>query len=811
MPEKLINVVTRDGQVVAVPPERVDEFMRQGGRLLTQGEEVGLQADIDREKEYGSAGQKWQAFGEGGLRGLTFGLSDLVHPDPEGAAARRELHTGRAILGEIPGLAAGALSTGGASLPSRLAAASPAGLSTRAAIKAGSKFENLAVRGLVEGATEAGLYGAGAALSQAALTDDPLTVESMVASVTSHALFGGALGGIVGGRAELWNRGRNWLGRSLEDQGAVARQTISKEATRHLRETDQAVTRGLRHADDLAGEQAALAGIRGPVKRSPAEQLELDLPAQQGLPFQERTPPELFGRGPRRRFERDQRKAMEHARPESPRGPQQELALGPTPARQLELPGTTGPGRLPPQAAGPVTSRPARMGSEAASLASQFQAARQGTEALEGAYKAARSALQRRLGKEMDLDLEKFTRLKPNEALKTLQAVDSFEQAARQVGSGPVDGSALMERLVSLPDKASRQLQALAKLEPDVLSKAFGREVPQFGPTADLLSRLYTVNRLGDSLTKTGTTGFKTLDRGFKAGFGVLAFRARLGKGNPFKRALQAMAISRARDVAGSVLRKGEGVVTKAETIGERVGNAVTKLSRFPGPRARPALLATPRALWSNLQFDPQAEKDKGVKGRMQELARATSNPERLTRFLDEQTAPLRAINPQLGYAVTDTLAAKYAYMKATMPALHRYGLKGVGEPAPSEVAKWARIVKALEDPLSVVDDLGNLNLTREAVEAVQTVYPALYEEIRNNLMESVGELREELPYTARLQLSLLFRVPVEATAAPEVVAGLQQILNAPPKQPVQMQPRQGTPGPIPTAEPTTAQRLTER
>jgi hypothetical protein len=95
--------------------------------------------------------------------------------------------------------------------------------------------------------------------------------------------------------------------------------------------------------------------------------------------------------------------------------------------------------------------------------------------------------------------------------------------------------------------------------------------------------------------------------------------------------------------------------------------------------------------------------------------------------------------------------------------------------PSDTEIARFARYVRAAEQPLSILHDLEAGTLTREAVETVKELYPKLYGQIGQSLFMRAAELRETVPYAARVQLSILFGKPVDATTRPDFVAEMQQ------------------------------------
>ena len=85
--------------------------------------------------------------------------------------------------------------------------------------------------------------------------------------------------------------------------------------------------------------------------------------------------------------------------------------------------------------------------------------------------------------------------------------------------------------------------------------------------------------------------------------------------------------------------------------------------------------------------------------------------------------------------------------------------------------------------------------LTRETVEAVEAVYPRMYEQIVLAIAEEIPVLRETIPYRDQVNLSTLFQVPVSTTMEPRFYQTMQMIAAAPPPEPPQ--PSRGATGKV--------------
>lgn len=209
-----VYIVNRKtGERGLVPRDKVDVWASAGYEMESPEETQ----NVVLEREYGDS--PGQAALEGAARGLTFGLSDLTlgQLDEEGFRERRARNEGAAIAGEVGGAVLGA----GVGLGGAVTGIGKAAQAATAA-KGGGGLLAAGARGATEGA----FYGAGQGLSEAALSEDPLTAERVLSGMASGALFGGAVGGVagVGGRllADGATAGKAAAGRMVAKYGAGA-------------------------------------------------------------------------------------------------------------------------------------------------------------------------------------------------------------------------------------------------------------------------------------------------------------------------------------------------------------------------------------------------------------------------------------------------------------------------------------------------------------------------------------------------------------------------------------------------------------
>ena len=229
---------------------------------------------------------------------------------------------------------------------------------------------------------------------------------------------------------------------------------------------------------------------------------------------------------------------------------------------------------------------------------------------------------------------------------------------------------------------------------------------------------------------------------------------------------------SRARDrVAESVekmLAGGAKAAGRANTAAGRMGAVATL------PRAAEALRAR---LYDDGQKRPAPKSDvDALRARLAELDAATANPAGVAATI---RANLRGVQSA---GVVDAVAAvaqrKLSYLAkhAPTPPIAAPLSRAQWRPAPAEIDRFARRVRAANDPIGVLDDVSRGVVTAEAVDTLREVYPRLYEEARAHLLLKAPDVREALPHQLVVRMSALFDVPLISSMEPAQIAAIQAI-----------------------------------
>jgi hypothetical protein len=130
------------------------------------------------------------------------------------------------------------------------------------------------------------------------------------------------------------------------------------------------------------------------------------------------------------------------------------------------------------------------------------------------------------------------------------------------------------------------------------------------------------------------------------------------------------------------------------------------------------------------------------------------------------------------------------------------------GRVDPAQRDRWLRTARAADDPQSILDDMRAGKLTKEAADAVKTLYPRMYGQITGQVMSELASKTEPLSYSQASQLRILLGVPVDVSQKPGYLAAVQNL--APPVAPIPSVPRAAELQQAVSAAKTGSQKLEE-
>lgn len=153
---------------------------------------------------------------------------------------------------------------------------------------------------------------------------------------------------------------------------------------------------------------------------------------------------------------------------------------------------------------------------------------------------------------------------------------------------------------------------------------------------------------------------------------------------------------------------------------------------------------------------------------------------EALVDHLDESHSQLGGIAPNILPHIHLAANRALQFLNSKLPSAgNELPMDTDIKPASAQKRAWLDIHDTINDPLKVLDKIKNNTLNRHHIEALQTVYPDLHQEIIQKMQEQIGELKskgQQIPKKQRLSISMFMGQPLDSI---QTSMAMQSILKA--------------------------------
>lgn len=203
-------------------------------------------------------------------------------------------------------------------------------------------------------------------------------------------------------------------------------------------------------------------------------------------------------------------------------------------------------------------------------------------------------------------------------------------------------------------------------------------------------------------------------------------------------------------------LYKMEGMINKTTNlIHKGIRNVLTNAEEYGIPTATGAMKLVPPK-------DDKEGQEKAVnnfKKLRESLLQFQSNPEAAIDHVNRQTSALYNHAPNTTHELQNTLSRGISFLASKLPVIPTSNaLSEPYAPNNSELSKFQKYYDVVNNPVSVLNDLRANTLTPDHMEALNTVYPTIAQEMKSNLVEKLSQhmsKQNPIPYSKKLSLSL--------------------------------------------------------
>ncbi len=792
MGDKTTVIRTPAGRVVEVPAESAEAAQSIiGSRPATPEEVTAERQRVADEEKYGGVLGGIATAIESGVSGATGGGYDLLGRALFGdkftkvRQKQEEYHPVVSTLAETGGAIVGPMGKVAGALRGSVAA------------RAGGGLAGAALGGGAEGVA----YSVGQSGKELALSDEPITAERIVGTLSSNALLEGGIGGVTGlaGKAlekTLHKAGGAIKARASTEAGAAEEAAVDAE----FAGADRATMRVHREA-----EVANLETARAADKEKLAQDiLTMRQESKEAKSWMATDSKELrkVSLGAERQIDRltDNVKGLAQ-------NPRRALDALQRQEQTLE--------RILAESGEVRATATAELAKEEAAVA-----ARQAAEAAADRDMATRLRAQMAKGNEPNLWLD----------TKSSQRFGSFIDEEIPLHSGINATRRQVEDFASALESGSVPRKAIARSEAqmDLLTK---KGVVKVGAQERLdalakTERLLERNRglqgqLEDLYKPVASERLERIDAAIDALSAPKPAPAKAGlleqavQGSIFGATLGALP---AIPVVGSVLApavaaKVSGAATEllfrragtaAAAAGARTEKAIDTLLSF-APKAEKVAIPLSTSVLSNVRFGGEERRGPGrpkkdevplgqtgsalhtaFKAREKELrGQVEPGPDGKPRMtaaartaLGDKLLGFKEASPMLADRIETAAARRVEFLAMKLPRRPNFAASVLGpdtwRPSEMEMRRFARYVAAAEDPGSVEERLAAGRISPEDAEAYQAVYPERLEALKMHLLQNMPTMRKQLSYDKRLALSMMTGVPLVPALQPEILRVLQ-------------------------------------
>jgi len=220
------------------------------------------------------------------------------------------------------------------------------------------------------------------------------------------------------------------------------------------------------------------------------------------------------------------------------------------------------------------------------------------------------------------------------------------------------------------------------------------------------------------------------------------------------------------------------GTLGAIEKAAQTITSDITNSVKYFLSKSGPAVTYSAVKAFTPEKEEKRKDKQKEFKKQSKEVTDVVANPDLLVEASTKAFADISEHAPGIADAATQKAAQGAMFLYEKMPKnpggeFNIFANKQ-WKPSDFEISKWMKYVKTVDDPMSALKDMRKGLLSYEQVDTLKSVYPEIYNETKNAFMEELSGLKEELPYQKKMQIGILFGLPVDYSLNPAFIQQMQ-------------------------------------
>ena len=160
----------------------------------------------------------------------------------------------------------------------------------------------------------------------------------------------------------------------------------------------------------------------------------------------------------------------------------------------------------------------------------------------------------------------------------------------------------------------------------------------------------------------------------------------------------------------------------------------------------------------------------------IQKLKQFSSNPESLVNHVSENTEGLEDAAPNITQGLHTAVSNGVAFLSQKIPqGSDQLPMSYDFKPSRAQKAKFSRYFDAVNDPISVLDQIKKGTVSHEHMEALQAVHPDLLSDMQKKVMENMDpEKDKNLPRLVKISIAKFLGQPMDQNMTPQAILSNQ-------------------------------------
>ncbi len=158
------------------------------------------------------------------------------------------------------------------------------------------------------------------------------------------------------------------------------------------------------------------------------------------------------------------------------------------------------------------------------------------------------------------------------------------------------------------------------------------------------------------------------------------------------------------------------------------------------------------------------------------------ADPKTLVENLSANTQEYAHAAPNITQGMSAAVMRAQQFLQSKIPqSSTSLPLSGEHRPSRTAMAKFNTYYDTVNDPIGVLSHVKNGTLKNEHLEAIQAVYPHLYDEMKKKVVEHMNpEKAKGLAYGTKVAIAKFMGQPMDASMLPQSIMSNQAILTGP-------------------------------